>query len=109
MAEGAVRPVIVVMVLVLVQDGHGVLLVDDQDAVEEFATHAADEALSDRVGPRCAHRRPDDADIDRGEDGVEPGGELGIAIPEEEPKATTGVAKVHEQVARLLVTQAPVG
>jgi hypothetical protein len=42
------------MVLVLVQDGHGVPLVDDQDAVEEFATHAADEALGDRVGPRLS-------------------------------------------------------
>jgi len=31
-------------------------LVDDQDAVEEFATRAADEALGDRVGPWCAHR-----------------------------------------------------
>jgi hypothetical protein len=59
-------------------------LVDDQDAIEEFATRAADEALGDRVGPWCPHRGLNDADIERGEDGVEPGGELGIAIPEED-------------------------
>ena len=78
------RPVIVVLVVVVVEDGHDMPLVDDQDAVEEFATRAADEALGDRVGSWCAHRGLNDADIERGEDGVEPGGELGIAIPEED-------------------------
>jgi hypothetical protein len=44
------------MLLVLAQHHCGMALVDDQEAVEEFATDAADEALRDCVGPRCPHR-----------------------------------------------------
>src|SRR4051794_11174603 len=43
LAEGAVWSVAVVVVLVLAEQGHGVPLVDDQGAVEEFAADAADE------------------------------------------------------------------
>jgi len=39
--------VVVVMVFVLPKRGHGVALVEDQDAVEEFATNRADEAFGD--------------------------------------------------------------
>ena len=56
LAEGAVRPVAVVMLFVLAQHRCGVPLVGDEDAVEEFATDGADEALGDRVGPRRPHR-----------------------------------------------------
>jgi hypothetical protein len=73
-------------------------LVDDQDAVEEFATQAADEALGDRVGPWCPHRCSDDVDADGGEDGVEPGGESRVAVPDEKPEAVAGVVEVDEQV-----------
>jgi hypothetical protein len=41
-------------------------LVGDEDAVEEFATDGADEALSDRVGPRCPYRCADDAYVVHG-------------------------------------------
>jgi len=44
-----------------------------------------DEPFGDRVSPRCAHRRPDDADVERGEDGVEGGGEPRVAVADEEP------------------------
>ena len=40
-------------VLVVTKHGRGVPLVDDQDAVEEFAAEAADEAFGDRVGAGC--------------------------------------------------------
>jgi hypothetical protein len=40
------------MAFVLAQHGGGVSLVDDEDAVEEFAADAADEAFGNRVGPR---------------------------------------------------------
>ena len=62
----------------------------------------ADEAFGDRVGPWCLHRCLDDADVGGGEDGVERGGELGVAVADEEPEATAGVVEVHEQVAGLL-------
>ena len=61
------RPVAVVMLFVLAQHRCRVPLVDDQDAVEEFAPDGADEAFGDRVGPRCPERGPDDLDIDGGE------------------------------------------
>src|SRR5689334_19653170 len=77
-------------------------LVHDQDAVEEFAADGADEPFGDRVGPRRPHRRPEDANVGGGEDGVEGCGELGVPIADEEPEATAGVVEVHEQVAGLL-------
>jgi hypothetical protein len=52
--------VIVVVELVLAKCGRGVALIDDQDAVEEFAADGADEAFGDGVGPRCPHRCLDD-------------------------------------------------
>ena len=51
MAERAVWPVAVVVVLVLVEHRGGVPLVDDQSAVEEFVSDASDEAFGYRVGP----------------------------------------------------------
>jgi hypothetical protein len=76
----AVRPVIVVMALGLTKHGCGVASVEDQEAVEEFAADGPDEALGDRVRPRCPHRRFDDPDVDGGEDGVKGGGELVVAV-----------------------------
>jgi hypothetical protein len=100
--QGAVRPVTVVVALELAEHGCRVSLIDDQEAVEEFAADGADEALGDCVGSRCAHRRLDDADLGGGEDGVESGGELAVAVAEEESEVPVGVVEVHEQVARQL-------
>jgi len=80
LAERAMGAVVVVMVFVLPKRGHGVALVEDQDAVEEFATNRADEAFGDRVRPWCPHRCLDDPDVGGGEDGVERGVELGVAV-----------------------------
>jgi hypothetical protein len=71
----------------------------DEDSVEEFAADAADEAFGDRVGPWRPHRCPEDADVGGGEDGVERGGELGVAIPDQKPELAPGVVEVHEQAA----------
>ena len=90
------------MLFVLAQHHCGMAPVDDQEAVEEFAADRPDEALGDRVGSRCPHRCLDDLDVDGGEDGVEGGGELGVAVADEEQKAAVGVVEVHEQVAGLL-------
>jgi hypothetical protein len=97
-----VRPVTVVMMLVLRKHGCGVPLVDDQDAVEEFAAEAADEAFGNCVGPRCPARRSDDSDVDGGKHRVEGGGELDVAVPDEESEAPTGVVEVHAEIAGLL-------
>jgi hypothetical protein len=94
-----VRPVLVVMALVLTKHGGGVPLVDDQEAVEEFAAEGADEAFGDGVGPRSSYRRLDDLDVGRGEHGVEGRGELGVAVADQELEATVGVIEIHAEVA----------
>ena len=55
MPKCAVRPVIVVVVLVLAKHGCGMPLVGDEDAVEELAADAADEALwsAPRIPDSC--------------------------------------------------------
>ena len=97
--EGAVWPVVVVVLGVLGQHGCGMPLVDDQEAVEEFAADRPDEAFGGRIGPRCPHRRLDDPDVDGGEDGVEGGGEPAVSVSDEEPEAAVGVIEVHQQIA----------
>jgi len=97
-----VRLVTVVMTLERMQHGCGVSLIDDQKTVEEFAADRADEALGDRVRPRRAHRCLDDPDVDGGEDGVEGGGELGVAVADGELESPSFVLKVYENVACLL-------
>jgi len=77
-------------------------LVDAQEAVEEFAADWPDEALGDRSCPWCPNRRLDDPDVDGGEDRVEGGGELGVAVADEEPETTPGVVEIHGEVAGLL-------
>jgi hypothetical protein len=99
LAKSAGAAVTVVVKLVLVKHSCGVALIDDQDAVEELAADGADEAFGDRVGPRRAHRRLDDRRyVVRPEDGVEGGGELGVAIADEEPELLSSLVEVHGQV-----------
>ena len=109
LSEGAVRPVIVVVAFELVQHGSGVSFIDDQDSVEEFAADGADEALGDRVRPRCPHRRLDDAGVEGGEDGVEGGGELGVAVADEEPEARPASSRSMSRLRACWVSQAAVG
>ena len=85
-------PVIVEVALIMAKYNGGVSLADDQDAVEQFATDGSDEALGDRV-PRRPHRRLDNPDIDRGEHSIEGGGELGVAVADEEPEAPIGLVE----------------
>jgi len=66
--------VTVVVACELPECGCRVSLIDDQEAVEEFAADRADEALGDRVRPWRPCRRLDDPDVDRGEDRVEGSG-----------------------------------
>jgi hypothetical protein len=44
-------------------------------------------------------RGPDDPHVDRGEHGIESGGELGIPVPDQELQAVSGMLKVHQEVA----------
>jgi hypothetical protein len=54
------------------------------------------------LAPRCPHRCLDDSNVDCREDGVEGGGELGVAVTDQEPETSAGILEIHDQVAGLL-------
>ena len=65
------RPMAVVMIDVLGEDGFELTPVEDQHPVEALPTDRADEALGKGVGPRGSDRRADDPDPLGAEDLVE--------------------------------------
>jgi hypothetical protein len=86
------------MVVIFGQRLGRVALVDDEDPVEEFAADAADEPFGDGVGPRCPDWSLDHLDPAVGEDGIEHGRELGVAVADEEPEMSSCV-EVDGEVA----------
>ena len=62
---------VVVMAFVLAQQGRGMALVDDQDAVEEFAARVPTKRSAIALARGARTGVPDDAAIDGSEDGVE--------------------------------------
>jgi hypothetical protein len=86
----------------LVQHQRQVAWPGDQHAGEPFAAQRADEALGDRVRPRCPDWGADDGNVGAGEHRVEGGGEPGITVADQEPELLGAVTEVDEQVAGLL-------
>jgi hypothetical protein len=80
----AVGTVLVEVHHVLGQHVFEVAAVEAQYSVEQFAACSADPAFGDRVGPGCPHWGAQDADGFAGEHGIEDGGELGVAVPDQE-------------------------
>ena len=100
--KGSVWTVRVVVLDELLQHLPEVAGSGDQQVVEAFAAQRADEALGDRVRPRCPDWGADDADVGAGEHGVDGGDELGISVADQEPELLGAVTEVREQVAGLL-------
>ena len=96
------RPVSVVEVLVLAQDGHQVPLIPDQGPVEQLSAAAADPAFHDRVHPRRLDRRADHLDASGLEHCVERGGEAGVPVVQHELHPRPGVFQVYQKIAGLL-------
>src|SRR5450759_5431510 len=67
--------------------------------VETLLADGADESFGVRVRTRRAHRRADALDTDRGEHLVEAGGELGVAVADEEAEWPSGLLEVGGEVA----------
>jgi hypothetical protein len=97
------------LIEVLAQHRREVARPGDQEMIETFAAQGADEAFRDGVRPRCSCRGADDADVGTGEYRVEGGGELAVAVADQELKAVGVLAEVHEQVAGLLGHPRPGG
>ena len=107
--QGAVRPMLIVVGLILVQDPPQLVLVPDEGAVQELAAASADPAFGDRVHagrPDVAEHGPD-ASIS--ENRVERGREVRAAVADHELDSARLLAEVHEQVAGLLGGPRPGG
>jgi hypothetical protein len=78
---------------------------DDQEPVETLVADGADESLRVGVRLRRLHRRVDDRDSFAAEQLVEGGGELAVAIVDQETRPLEKVAEA--EVARLLDDPGP--
>jgi hypothetical protein len=99
-AEHAVRGLGVVMVYVDAQDAVEVARAKNQQPVQAFGPCGPYEALGVRVGPWRPERRLDHVDAVRAEDLVEVGGELRVAVADQEPRVVERAGDA--EVARLL-------
>jgi hypothetical protein len=89
------------------QDVVEVAAVEDQQPVEALAADGSDEPLGDGVCLRRPHRRLDDPNPVAVEHVVEGAAVLAVAIADQQAHVVVG--EVEAEVARLLVTYAPVG
>jgi hypothetical protein len=92
----------VVVLLVVGQDSAQVRLVQDKDSVQELPAQGADQAVADRVHPRCLYGGAQDRGAGGLEDGIEGRGEVRPAVTDEKPEVPEPVAKVQGDVAGLL-------
>src|SRR6266511_5090861 len=102
LAECPVRAMLVEMPDVSDEHVVEVAAADNQQSIEALATDAADPALGvcSRLGR--PYRRLNHTDALGAEDLVEITSELAVAVADEKPRPDAFVAKLHEQVARLL-------
>src|SRR5271165_4075507 len=82
--DALVRPGSVVVRLVFGQDRLQMSLAGDQHAVQELAAQRADQAFADRVHARRLDSSAQDPGAAGLEDGVEGGGEVRSAVPDQE-------------------------
>jgi hypothetical protein len=96
--HGLVGAVPVVVFFELPERPQRVTLVPDQGAIEEFAAQFLHPALHDGVHEGCANASEDGRDAGVGEDLAEPGGELGVPVPDQVRNHRAGVFEVDDQV-----------
>jgi hypothetical protein len=100
--ETLMRPVVVEMIHVPVEDSAGVSLVVDQQSIGAFVADAANEPFGEAVCLRRPGRNLDDVDAFGGEDRIECIGELGVLVADQETERGNPLAEVW-------VVQAAVG
>jgi hypothetical protein len=97
--QALVRAVVIEMAHVAVKNSSGVSFVVDQQLVGALGADAADEPFRVAVRLRRTGRDLHNVDGLGGEDGVESGGELGVAVADEEVEGADLVTEVYQQVA----------
>jgi hypothetical protein len=103
-----VRPVLIVVPAICLDDGFEVAAADDQQPVEALAADAADPPLGMSPRLRRPHRRLDHSDPFGTEDLVELAGELAVSVTDQEPRPDALVVEFHQQVACLLGHPRPI-
>jgi|SRR6266545_4836537 len=73
--------------------------IPDQRAVEQLVAAALDPAFHDGVHAGHLDAAEHDLDIGVGEDRVEQGGELAVAVTDKVPRCAAGVVEVHGEVS----------
>ena len=96
------RAMAVVVPGVAVQDPFEMSFIENEELVEAFRSHAADEPLRGRVGIRSLIRRLEDLSTFASEDVVEAGHVLGVTIVEQKPELDVFFGEVERDVPRLL-------
>ena len=99
---GLVRAVPVVVARELAEDRSKVPFVVDKHPVGALGSCGPYPSFGVTVRARGPRRGLDYHHARTGEDLVEGGGELGVAVPDEEAEGTCPLFKIHEQVASLL-------
>src|ERR1039457_2809411 len=96
------RPVAVVVLDVLMDDGFEMSTTEDEHPVQTFTPDSTDEALGEGVRAGRPDRSSDGPDAIGGEDLVESGSELGVAIADQELDRLGSLGEHIGQVPGLL-------
>jgi hypothetical protein len=107
-AQGAMRPMLIVVDLVLAQDPPQMGLVPDEGAVQELAAASPDPALGDRVHTRRPHVAQHGPDPGAGEDRIERGGEVRSAVADHELRSACPPRSIS-RLRACCVVHSPVG
>jgi hypothetical protein len=95
-------PMRVVMPHVFVQNMQQMALVPDQRPVQQFVAAALDPPFHDGIHSGRPDAAEHNLDAYVGEDLVEQGGELAVAIADEVPRFAAGVVQVHGEIPHRL-------
>jgi hypothetical protein len=85
-SKTTVRPMLVVVPDVIAKDGFEMVTAENERPVETLFSYGPYPALRDRVRAGRSHRCPDHLDAFGSEHVVEAGGELGVAVSDQEPE-----------------------
>ena len=96
------RPVAVVVLDVLTDDGFEVTSADDEHAIDALPADGANKAFGKCMGTRSSDRSTNGPNILGAEDLVEAGCELGVAIPDQELDPSRALGQFEAQVPGLL-------
>jgi hypothetical protein len=96
------RSVPVVVIDILAQDDTEMTFADNQQAVGALAAHGPHPPLGKGIRPRRLYRRLDHSGPRRSKHVVEHGGELGIAVTDQEPEDVAPLVEPHQEIPRLL-------